>query len=128
MTRMWKIGALAVVALGLAGGVLAKVSARADVREVRLVVRGMAYYYPAQSSEENPTLRLVGGEKIRLVLTNEDPGYSHNLVAPVLGVSTPLLEQGRSQSVEFKVPDVTGLYPYECGPHSQMMRGTISIE
>jgi plastocyanin len=124
---MWTIGALAVAGLGVSGAVLAKVFASADVREVRLVVRGMTYY-AAQSTEENPTLRLVRGEKIRLVLTNEDPGYSHNLVAPVLGVSTPLLEQGKSQSVEFRVPDVSGVYSYECGPHSQMMRGTIAIE
>ena len=125
--RMWKLGGLVVVGLAVGGAVLAKVFASADVREVRLVVRGMTYY-AAQSTDENPTLRLVRGEKIRLVLTNEDPGYSHNLVAPVLGVSTPLLEQGRSQSVEFKVPDVTGVYTYECGPHSQMMRGSIAIE
>ena len=127
MTRMWTIGALAVAVLSIGGAVLAKVFASADVREVRLVVRGMTYY-AAPSSEENPTLHLTGGEKIRLVLTNEDPGYSHNLVAPVLGVSTPLLEQGKSQSVEVEVPEVTGLYTYECGPHAQMMRGTIAIE
>ena len=125
--RMWKLGALVVAGLGVGSAVLAKVFASAEVREVRLVVRGMTYY-AAQSSDENPTLRLVRGEKIRLVLTNEDPGYTHNLVAPVLGVSTPLLEQGKSQSVEFKVPDVTGVYTYECGPHAQMMRGTIAIE
>ena len=62
------------------------------------------------------------------VLTNEDRGYSHNLIAPELGVSTRLLTQGKSQSIEVTVPDVAGLYSYSCGPHSEMMRGNIAIE
>ena len=126
MTRTWVIGALAVATLAVGGAVLV-VSARSDVREIQLVVRQMTYY-AAGSVDANPTIRLTRGEKIRLVLTNDDPGYTHNLVAGVLGVSTPLLQQGRVQAVEVTVPDVTGAFPYECGPHSQMMRGTIAIE
>jgi len=46
----------------------------------------------------------------------------------MLGVSTGLLARGESQSIVFTVPDLPGVYPYECGPHSQMMRGSITIE
>jgi plastocyanin len=126
--RTLEIGALACAALAVGGAVLATVSAPdAGPREIRLVVRDMTYFV-AGSGDGNPTLRLARGEKIRLVLTNDDPGYSHNVIAPVLGISTPLLTHGRSQTVEVTVPDVPGVYKYACGPHSEMMRGNISIE
>ena len=128
--RRWRrlvIAAAAFVALAVGGAVLATVGAPDPrVREIRLVVREMTYV--AQNGGANPNIRLIRGEKVRLVLTNDDPGYSHNLIAPVLGVSTPLLQQGRSQSVELTVPDVAGVSTYSCGPHSEMMRGTITIE
>jgi plastocyanin len=129
--RKWRtavIGAGALVALAIGGVVLAKMTAPdAGVREIRLVVRQMTYYV-AETGDANPTLRLIHGERVRFILTNDDPGYSHNFVAPVLGVSTPLLKQGRSQSVEVTVPGATGVYTYGCGPHSEMMRGNIAIE
>jgi plastocyanin len=109
------------------GVVLAKVGGADERREIRLVARGMAYVDEATGSA-NPTLRVKRGERIRLVLTNDDPGYSHNLVSPVLGVSTPLLASGKTQSVDVVVPDVPGLSTYACGPHSAMMRGNIAIE
>jgi plastocyanin len=119
-------GIAAVLVIG--GAVLAHLAAQDNnVREIRLVVRDMTYY-AAYTAEANPTLRVARGEKIRLVLTNEDPGYSHNLIAPELGVSTRLLAKGKSQSIEITIPDVAGLYSYRCGPHSEMMRGNIAIE
>jgi plastocyanin len=123
------VAAVTSTVLVVGGVVLAHLGAQnADVREIRLVVRDMTYYSVAHAAEANPTLHLARGEKIRLVLTNEDPGYSHNLIAPVLGVSTPPLQQGKSQSIDVTVPDVPGLYSYRCGPHSEMMRGNIAIE
>ena len=119
-------GIAAVLVIG--GAVLAHLAAQDNnVREIRLVVRDMTYY-AAHTAEANPTLRVARGEKIRLVLTNEDPGYSHNLIAPELGVSTRLLAKGKSQSIEITIPDVAGLYSYRCGPPSEMMRGNIAIE
>jgi plastocyanin len=97
------------------------------VREIRLVVRDMTYYV-GNRGDPNPTIRLSRGEKVRLLLTNDDPGYAHNFIAPVLGVSTGLLHHGGTQIVEFSVSAVPGEYTYECGPHSEMMRGKISIE
>ena len=124
--RVMVAGAL--VALALGGGVVAKrVGPAPDVREIRLVARDMAYY-TGEPTDPNPTLRLTRGERIRFTLTNDDPGYSHNLVAPVLGLSMPLLGHGRSQTIAVTVPDITGVFPYACGPHSEMMRGNIAIE
>ena len=89
-------------------------------REIRLVVRDMTYYAAHSQPRRIPTLRLARGEKIRLVLTNDDPGYSHNLIAPELGVSTPLLAQGESQSIEIhgarRRRSSTAM---SCGPHSR---------
>jgi hypothetical protein len=118
---------LSVVGLAVFGVVLAKVGGADERREIRLVARGMAYVDEATGAA-NPTLRVKRGERIRLVLTNDDPGYSHNLVSPVLGISTPLLATGTTQSVDVVVPDVPGLSTYACGPHSAMMRGNIAIE
>ena len=127
MTRRFVAAAVSTVLL-VGGAVLAHLGAQdTDVREIRLVVRDMTYYI-GRTAEANPTLHLARGEKIRLVLTNEDPGYSHNFTAPALGVSTPLVRQGKSQSVDFTAPEVPGLYSYRCGPHSEMMRGNIAIE
>ena len=127
MNRKLLAAGIAVV-LVIGGAVLAQLAAQDNnVREIRLVVRDMTYY-AAHTAEANPTLRVARGEKIRLVLTNEDPGYSHNLIAPELGVSTRLLAKGKSQSIEITIPDVAGLYSYRCGPHSEMMRGNIAIE
>jgi plastocyanin len=119
---------LSVVGLAVFGVVLAKVrGGDDDLREIRLVARGMAYV-DETTGTANPTLRVKRGERIRLVLTNDDPGYSHNLISPVLGVSTPLLTAGRTHSVDLVVPDVPGRSTYACEPHSEMMRGNIAIE
>jgi plastocyanin len=122
------VAVVLLTSLAVGGAVLAKVSAsNSQVREVHVLVREMAFYVDA-TGVVNPTLRLSRGERIRFVLKNEDPGYSHNLIAPVLGVSMPLIQHGGSRSVDVTVPDVKGIYSYECGPHSKMMRGNIAIE
>jgi plastocyanin len=117
------IGAVAICGVVLARGT----GSSDDVREIRLVARDMTYF-DAATREANPTLRLKRGERIRLVLTNDDRGYTHNLVSPALGVSLPLLEAGKTQAIEVTVPDVPGPSTYSCGPHGQMMRGNIAIE
>jgi plastocyanin len=119
---------LACAGIVTGGAVLVKLKAADDgAREIRLVARDMSYRLE-DSAGTNPTLRLHRGERVRFVLTNDDAGYAHNLVAPVLDVSTPLIQHGHSQSVEVTVPDVPGVSAYACGPHGQMMRGNIVIE
>jgi plastocyanin len=98
-----------------------------SVHEVRLVVRHMTFFVEG-AAEPNPTLRVPRGSRLRLVLTNEDPGYSHNLIVPALGVATSLITRGRSQTLEITVPNAPGVHAYSCGPHAAMMRGNIAIE
>jgi FtsP/CotA-like multicopper oxidase with cupredoxin domain len=110
-----------VCAVLLAGGL------RDDAREVRLVARGMTFY--AQGIDgPNPVLRFKAGERVRLSVTNEDPGYEHNLAVPGLGIRTPLLRGGAGASVLVTVPAAPGTSEYHCEPHAGMMRGNIAIE
>ena len=120
------VGALVMLAVG--GVALAKKNGSgSDAVEVRLVVRDMAYFVEG-ASERNPTLRVPRGARLRLVLTNDDPGYSHNLVVSALAIDMPLLTRGHSQTVDVTVPDAPGVHQYSCAPHAQMMRGNIAIE
>ena len=85
-------------------------------------------FVDAATGEANPTLTLKRGERIRVVFTNEDPGYTHNVLSPVLGLSMPPVPAGTTGSVEVTVPDTPGRSTYACGPHAAMMRGNIAIE
>ena len=97
-------------------------------REIRLVAKDMTFYLEGQSTP-NPTLRVQAGEQIRLVLRNETPGMSHDLVIKPWQVQTPMLaKKGEEAAVSFLVPDRTGTATYNCTPHAEMMRGSIIIE
>ena len=123
-----------VIAITLAGSavlpqVTARVLPRADgnVREIRVNVREMTYYVEGVA-EPNPTLRVEPGQRLRIVLTNNDPGMSHDLQIPAWAVATRLLKGKGSDTVDFTAPTTRGKYPYKCTPHSEMMQGTIEVE
>lgn len=97
-------------------------------REIRMVVRDMTFYVEGQNAP-NPTLRLRAGERIRLVLRNEDPGMSHDFAVSSWKVMTPLLNApGAEAVVVFGVPEQRGTYIYSCTPHAKIMRGDIQVE
>ena len=98
-----------------------------EVREVRLVARDMTFYMEG-SAEPNPTLTFRAGEKVRLVLKNEDAGIDHNFSVPKWEKKTKLLEGKGEDSIVIKIPKRKGSENYTCTPHSEMMRGTIRIE
>lgn len=122
-----------VAAVLLAAALLPIVGASGDratstPREIRLVAKDMTFYLEGQSTA-NPTLRVRAGEQIRLVLRNETPGMSHDLVIKPWQVQTPMLaKNGEEAAVSFRVPDRTGTETYNCTPHAEMMRGSITIE
>ncbi len=119
------IASVAIVAL-VTGALV--ISARSPApREIRIVVRDMAFYVAGQA-EPNPTLRLHAGQEIRLVLRNEDEGMTHDFAIPGIGAATRRLEGGEEASIAFRVPDRPGTLPYTCRPHARMMRGTILVE
>ncbi len=126
--------ALALVAAGLGLGPGLAGSPGAEPREVRLVARDMAFYLPGGTTP-NPTLRLAPGERVRLVLVNEDPGMAHDVVASGLGLATPVVSgraAGRAGGGEiaadvFRAPPRPGTHEYVCSLHPVLMRGLIEV-
>jgi plastocyanin len=101
---------------------------REGIRELRIVTRDMSFYVDGQT-EPNPTITLRAGERVKLVLRNEDPGMKHDFAVKAWAVSTKLLEdRGEEDSVTFRVPDTRGTATYQCTPHAKMMSGTLRIE
>jgi plastocyanin len=96
-------------------------------REIVLVAREMSFFL-AGGDEANPALRLRPGERVRIVLRNEEPGVIHNFEIPDWRVATRPLNGGESDAVEFRVPEGRGTQTYVCTPHSTMMRGAIVLE
>lgn len=103
-------------------------SGREGVREIRIVARDMSFYVDGQA-EPNPTITFRAGERVKLVLRNEDPGMSHDFAVKAWSVGTKLLEdRGEQDSISFTVPEARGTTAYHCTPHSKMMSGTLRIE
>jgi heme/copper-type cytochrome/quinol oxidase subunit 2 len=117
-------------AAGAAGLVLTVLALVADTRpaprEIVLIARGMAFYLGGEA-QPNPPLALLAGEHVRLVLRNDDLGFTHNFAVPDWAVATASVPSGETTVVEFRVPDRPGRYEYRCTPHGRMMRGDITV-
>ena len=98
-----------------------------DVREIRLIARGMTFYVDG-AGDPNPTLRLRAGETVRLVLRNEDRGMKHDLTVPEWDAATPLVAALRDGSVVVTAPARGTRTVYYCTPHQETMKGTILVE
>lgn len=97
-------------------------------REIRLVARDMTFYVEGEN-EPNPTLTLRAGEKVRLVLTNDEAGVRHDFAVKAWQVGTRMLDdRGEAAAVTFRAPSSPGEQTYHCTPHAKMMRGTIRVE
>ena len=117
------ITAIAVLLLG----VLAVAVTRPEPREITLVARGMAFYLE-NGDLPNPTITVKPGERVRIVLRNEERGVRHDFAVPSLRAALNPLGWNESGAVTFDAPDVPGLYEYWCRPHMMMMRGTIVVQ
>jgi plastocyanin len=96
-------------------------------REVTLVARGMAFYGDGDSSTPNPMLEVRAGERVRVVLRNEDRGMRHDFAVPAVDVAMDTIRWDESGNVTFDVPDTPGTYEYVCRSHALMMRGIIRV-
>lgn len=117
--------------LCLLGGIaLAALAAgsKSEVRDIRLVARGVAFYVDGRP-EANPVLRVAAGERIRLLFRNEDRGMAHNFAVSGWRLSQALpLEPGETASVVVRVPDRPGRHAYVCTPHATLMHGVIEVQ
>ena len=106
-------------------------------REITLVVRGMAFYLDSSAGARsakaqdgglpNPTIRVKAGERVRIVLRNEERGIRHDFAAPAMDAVLEPIGWNESAAVTFAVPDTPGTYDYWCRPHMLMMRGKIVV-
>lgn len=126
--RIVLIVAVAMACAALVPIVLASRGGDPAPRDVRVVVRDMAFYVDGQETP-NPTLRFKAGEKIRLVLRNEDGGMNHDLVISDWDVATKTLnEKGQEDTIVFRVPRSRSTAGYKCTPHPQMMQGSVQVD
>lgn len=128
--RVVGIAVTAVVLLGAAAVALrgGPIETGAETpRELVLVVRDMSFYLAEQEDDPNPTLHFRAGERVRLVLRNEEAGVRHNFSVPAWKIETRELNGRGSDHVEFVVPEARGSQRYECAPHAFMMSGTIEV-
>ena len=120
-----RVIATAVVVLML--GALAVAVTRPTPRQVVLVARGMAFY--AENGDiPNPTITARAGERIRIVLRNEDRGILHDFAIPATRAALDPVGWTDSGVVTFDAPDQPGTYEYVCRPHMLMMHGKIVVQ
>jgi len=119
--------AIAGIALMMVLLALLPALSREPAREIRLVVKGMAFYLGDGGRVPNPTLDVKAGERVRIVLDNQERGMTHDFAVPSLGASLDPLRWNESGDLVFDVPDTPGIYEYICRPHRLMMRGTIRV-
>mgnify|MGYP001343543329 FL=1 len=118
------IGVLA--ALMLSAALLPALSSP-PAREVSLVVKDMAFYLEGDLQTPNPTIEVKAGERVRVVLRNQDRGMRHDFAVPSLDVALKTTNWNESADVVLDAPIQPGTYEYVCRPHSLMMRGTIRV-
>lgn len=99
-----------------------------EPRAITLTARDMAFYLPGDPTP-NPTLVLRRGEEVRLTLTNQDRGMTHDFAVKSLDLATePLQRADTTTSVVFEAPDQPGESEYVCTFHALMMKGIVKVE
>jgi plastocyanin len=116
-----------VVASVVVGAIVAAVS-RAPAREITLVAKGMAFYLESDPGTPNPTIRVKAGERVRIVLRNEDRGFNHDFALPAIDTAVDQINWNETSAANFDMPGRPGTYEYICRPHRLMMSGTLIVE
>jgi len=120
-----KLIAMCVAVLTL--GAFAAALSRPAPREITLVTRGMAFYLEG-GDLPNPTLTVRAGERVRVVLRNDDRGIRHDFAVPDVSAALGPIGWNESSDVTFEVAGTPGTYEYHCRPHMMMMRGRIVVQ
>ena len=87
----------------------------------------MAFYIEGDASTPNPTIEVKAGERVRIVLRNQDRGMTHDFAVPALAAAMDAIRWNESGDVTFDVPETPGAYEYECRPHRLIMRGVLRV-
>jgi plastocyanin len=116
-----------VVAVVVVGALVAAVS-RTPAREITLVAKGMAFYLESDLTTPNPTIVVKAGERVRIVLRNEDRGFVHDFAVPTVDAAVDQVNWNEAAAETIEMPDRPGAYEYICRPHRLMMNGTILVQ
>jgi plastocyanin len=122
-SKLTAIGVLVVIV----GALTSAAVTRPQEREITVVARGMAFYLLGDPTTPNPTITLKAGERVRIVLRNDDRGITHDFAVPAIRASLDPLDWNEEEDVTFDVPETPGRYEYICRPHMLMMRGVIDV-
>jgi plastocyanin len=98
-----------------------------EVRVIHVIVHNMAYYLSGRN-EPNPTLHVRRGERVLIIVTNQDAGMKHDFGVDAWQKRTGLIDGIGEARVEFVAPSVPGEAVYSCTPHGTLMRGTIRVD
>src|SRR5215210_4069532 len=119
---------LLVLALACGVGFSARSDTREEPRTITLTAHDMAFYMMGDP-RPNPTLILRRGERVRLTLTNQDRGMTHDFAVESLDVATrPLRRTGTATTLVFQAPGRPGESEYVCTFHALMMKGVLKVE
>ena len=121
-----KLIAIAIVVVVV--GALAAAVTLQPSREITLVARGMAFYLESDPATPNPTIRVKAGERVRIVLKNQDRGFVHDFAVPAVDEAVDQINWNESSASTFVMPSRAGTYEYVCQPHRLMMSGTLVVE
>jgi hypothetical protein len=110
-----------------AGALLPLIAKQTEPREVLIAVRQMAFYLGEDRSSPNPVIRVAPGERIRLTLVSDDPGFDHNFAVDAWLLTTSMLHGEGRTSIVFQAPKEPGTASYVCSLHEAMMKGTIVV-
>ena len=125
--RRVPVQAIAAAALLMLLAALLPALSNTPAREIRLVTRGMAFYLADDPTTPNPEIVVGAGERVRVILRNDDRGMTHDFAVPALDAALAPIGWSESRDLVFDAPDAAGTYTYECRPHRLMMRGTIRV-
>ena len=122
-----KLMTIAVLVGVVVAGAWAAAPPQPPEREITLVARGMAFYLLGDPTTPNPTIVLNPGERVRVVLRNDDRGMTHDFAVPALSASLDPVDWNEQDDLTFDAPRTSGRYEYLCRPHMLMMRGQIIV-
>ena len=128
--RIGLLSALMIVVVSATGAVLASMAQSAVSREITMVAKNMVFSVPSSESygEANPTITVKTGQKITIVLRNDDAGMLHDLVIEGLDVRLESVSCGETTRLTFTAPRQPGEYVYLCSFHPRRMRGVFIVE
>src|SRR5262245_19187510 len=105
--RSVRVGVIVAAFLAVAALLPMLGASREYTRDLHLVIVDKTFYVEGQPAP-NPTLEFRAGERIRLVLRNEDEGMRHDLKIGAWNVAVPAIVGKGERAVTFRVPEGRG--------------------